>query len=75
MTGFAYDPTEPLPKRWIGKNGLIRLLCQPHEGYIMARSSGAMPFVLSVRDLLGGEYEPVVRKSVRASLSSGGDTK
>lgn len=63
MRGFAVDPTEPLPKRWVDCRtsdcDVIRLLCQPHEGYVMARKKGAAPFVLSVRDLLSGRYQPM----------------
>lgn len=63
MTGFALDPTKPLPKKWMdcttSNCDVIRLLCQPHEGYVMARKKRAAPFVLSVRDLLSGRYQPM----------------
>lgn len=61
MSGYAVDPIEPLPKRWKDKNGPIRLMTRsPVEGYVMARRPGAAPFVLSVPDLLSGEWEPII---------------
>lgn len=72
MTGYVFDPTEPLPKRWKDSRGPIRLVCQPHEGYIMVRRPSAAPFILSVRDLLSGAYDPILPKprvNVRKLLS------
>lgn len=60
MSGYAIDPMQPLPKRWRDKGGPLRLMCEPHDGYVMMRRPGAMPFVESVRGLLSGKYEPVL---------------
>lgn len=61
-TSYVIDPTEPLPKRWKDERGPIRVMCEPVEGYIMARRPGAAPFILSVRELLRGDYEPIIKK-------------
>lgn len=63
MTGYAVDPSSPLPKRWEDDHGTIRVMCEPHEGYVMARRKGAAPFVISVRDLLSGKYRMKDRKN------------
>lgn len=47
-------PGERFPGRWEDDHGQIRIMCEPVEGYVMARRKGAMPFVISVRDLLSG---------------------
>lgn len=61
MSGYVYDPTAPLPQRWKDKTGPIRLMIiSPVEGYVMARRPGASPFVISVRDLLSGWWEPIL---------------
>lgn len=60
--GYVIDPTEPLPKRWKDERGPIRVMCEPIEGYIMARRPGAAPFILSMRELLRGDYEPILKK-------------
>jgi hypothetical protein len=62
MTGYAIDPTSPIHKKWTDENGPIRVLCEPAEGYVMIRRPGAMPGVISVRDLLCGKYTPVLKK-------------
>lgn len=62
MTGYVYSPGSPLPKRWVGVKGEIRLLMTaPVEGYLMARYRGAAPFVISVRDLLDGRFMPAMK--------------
>jgi hypothetical protein len=35
-------------------------MCEPHEGYFMARRPGAAPFVLHVAQLLNAERHPTV---------------
>ena len=74
--GYVIDPTEPLPKRWKDARGTIRVMCEPVEGYVMVRRPGVGPFILSVRELLRGGYEPILKKpsanvrtTVRALLS------
>lgn len=63
MSGYAIDPTQPLPKRWRDNYGPMRLMTvEPVEGYVMARRAAGFPFVLSVRDLLGGKWEPILPK-------------
>jgi hypothetical protein len=73
MSGYAFDPTEPLPKRWKDKNGPIRLMMtSPVEGYVMARRPGGAPFILSVTDLLSGWWEPILptpKTNVRQKLA------
>lgn len=60
---YAVDPTQPLPKRWSDDLGPIRVMTpNPVEGYVMIRRPGAMPSVISVSDLLGGRYEPILPK-------------
>jgi adenylosuccinate synthase len=69
---YAYDPTSPIHKLWQDDKGHVRVICEPAQGYVMARRPGAMPFVISVSDLLSGKrYQPVIRpkaKSVRDAL-------
>ena len=78
MSGYVFDPTSPIHKLWQDEVGPIRVMCEPVQGYVMARRPGAKPFVVSVRELHSGEkYHPVVKtkaKSVRATLQ-GGDGK
>lgn len=69
MSGYAIDPLAPFPKRWGDERGEIRVMCDPHEGYVMARRRGAAPFVISVRDLLSGKYEPIIAR--RATMGGG----
>jgi len=62
--GYAINPMQPLPKRWFDAIGPIRVICEPHAGWIMARRhDNATPFVLSVRELLGGKFTPILPKS------------
>ncbi|WP_156420734.1 hypothetical protein [Aureimonas sp. AU22] len=64
---FAISPGAPIPKRWMSPGGPIRVMCEPVEGYVLARRPQAIPFVLSVSELLGsarhphphGPFEPV----------------
>lgn len=67
MSGYAIDPTQPLPKIWKDAIGEIRVMCNPHEGYVMARRKGSAPFVLSVRELLSGKYDPLPLPARRAA--------
>lgn len=73
MTGYTFDPTQPLPKRWSDAIGPIRLMMtKPVEGYVMCRRPGGAPFVLSVTDLLSGAWKPVIikpRQNVREAIS------
>jgi hypothetical protein len=63
MTGYTIDPTQPLPERWTDAIGPMRLMMsKPVKGYVMCRRPGCTPFVLTVADLLGGSYEPVLPK-------------
>lgn len=62
LAGYAIGPTETLPKRWRDAIGPLRIMCEPCEGYVMARRPGAAPFVLSVRDLLSGDFSPILPK-------------
>lgn len=55
---YAIDPTAPLPKRWRDEHGPIRIMGGPHEGYVLARRPGCMPFVLTVKQLLNTEKHP-----------------
>lgn len=70
MSGYAIDPFAPLPKRWEDEHGEIRVMCEPHEGYVMARRKGCIPFVIRVIDLLSGEYEPII---ARRTTKGGGE--
>ncbi|GAA2885502.1 ribonuclease HI [Aminobacter niigataensis] len=58
MTSYVIDPTAPLPKRWRDERGPIRIMGGPHDGYVLARRPGCMPFVLSVKQLLNAEKHP-----------------
>lgn len=61
---YAVDPTQPLPKRWKDSIGPIRLLMTaPVEGWLLARRPGAAAFAITVRDLLSGNFEPILPKS------------
>lgn len=61
--GYAIKPLQPLPKYWFDAIGPIRVMCEPHAGYIMARRhDNSTPFVLSVRELLGGKFTPILPK-------------
>jgi len=67
-------PGAPIPKRWKSPGGPIRVMCEPVEGYVMARRPQAAPFVLSVRELLGssqhphhfGPFEPIISATRRS---------
>jgi hypothetical protein len=52
---YVMDPTKPFPKRWRDKNGAIRVMSEPIEGYLMCRRPHCMPFVLSVKEILNAE--------------------
>ena len=78
MSGYAINPMQPLPKRWKDAGGPLRVMCEPHDGYVMMRRPGAMPFVVSVRELLGGKYEPILpakQINVRARVAALSDDK
>lgn len=47
-----------MPKRWEDKNGPLRLMAGPIEGYVMMRRPGGAPFVLSVKELLNAKSHP-----------------
>lgn len=42
----------PFPKRWRDHHGKITVMGEPIKGYVMVRRPGAMPFVLSVSQIL-----------------------
>lgn len=65
-------------KRWRDHHGPLRVICEPAEGYVMARRTGGAPFVLSVRELLNetrhhthGPFEAV--RAIRALSDKGGE--
>lgn len=61
MSGYTFDPTQPLPKRWVDLIGPMRLMTtKPVEGYVMCRRPGCAPFILSVAELLGGAWQPIL---------------
>lgn len=55
ITQYVIDPTEPFPKRWRDHIGPIRVMSGPHQGYLMVRRPGAVPFVLHVSQILNAE--------------------
>ena len=58
-TKYVIDPLEPFPKRWFDHIGNITVMCEPVKGYVMVRRPGAAPFVLSVREMLNTDKNPV----------------
>jgi hypothetical protein len=48
------------PKRWRDKIGKITVMGEPIKGYVMVRRPGAMPFVLSVAEILNTDEHPTV---------------
>lgn len=48
---YALDPTAKFPKRWQDYISTLRVICEPHEGWVMVRRPGCKPFVLHVSDL------------------------
>lgn len=55
---YVIDVMSPFPKQWRDHIGPIRVMCEPHEGYVMVRRPGATPFVLSVRNILNSVSHP-----------------
>jgi hypothetical protein len=55
---YAVNPLAPFPKRWSDKIGNIIVMCEPVKGYVMCRRPGAVPFVLSVAQILNAEKHP-----------------
>ena len=56
---YLINALEPFPKRWKDRIGPIRVMCEPVKGYIMVRRPHAVPFVLSVPQILNTEKHPV----------------
>lgn len=56
---YVIGPLHPFPQRWKDKRGPIRVVGGPHEGYVMVRRPGAVPFVLSVAELLNARSHHV----------------
>jgi len=56
---YALDPLAPFPKRWFDHIGNITVMCEPVKGYVMCRRPRAVPFVLSVAQMLNAEKHPV----------------
>jgi hypothetical protein len=49
---YVVSPLAPFPKRWRAGDGRsFRVICEPSEGYVMARFPRAVPFVLSVKEI------------------------
>lgn len=57
-TKYVIDGLSPFPKRWADKIGKITVMCEPTKGYLMCRRPGAVPFVLSVAQILNAEKHP-----------------
>lgn len=48
-----------IAKRWRCADGReIRVMCEPVEGYVLARFKGAMPFAIALGDLLNANRRP-----------------
>ena len=58
MRPYALSPLAPFPKRWRDHLGPIRVMGGPIEGYLLVRRPGAMPFAISVRQMLNAERHP-----------------
>jgi len=56
---YVIGATDKFPKRWRDHHGPIRVMTEPIEGYVMVRRPRAVPFVLSVAQLLNAEGHPV----------------
>lgn len=56
---YIISPLAKFPKRWRDHLGPIRVMCEPVEGYLLARRPGAAPFAISVREMLNAEKHPV----------------
>lgn len=52
---YVIDPDAPLPRRWLDHYGPIRVMCEPVEGYVLAKRPRCRPFVLHVSELLNAE--------------------
>lgn len=46
------------PRRWSDRIGKITVMGEPIKGYVMCRRPGAMPFILSVSQILNAEKHP-----------------
>ena len=56
---YVVSPLAPFPKRWLDKDGQpVTVMGEPIKGYLLARRPGAMPFAISVRDLLNANRRP-----------------
>lgn len=56
---YVLSPAASFPKRWRASDGRsFRVICEPSEGYVMARFPRAVPFVLSVKELLNASRHP-----------------
>ncbi len=68
-TKYAMAIGGKIHKRWMTPGGPIRIMCEPVEGYVMARRPQAIPFTLTVRELMGasrhphphGPFEPILK--------------
>lgn len=56
---YVIDPLAPFPARWKDHTGPIRVMSGPVQGYVMVRRPGAVPFVLSVKQILNAERHPI----------------
>ena len=51
-TAYAISPMEPFPRYWHDHVGNLRVLGGPHDGWLLMRRPGAMPFALRVAHVL-----------------------
>lgn len=55
---YVVNPLAPFPKRWFDHIGNVTVMIEPVKGYVMCRRPGAVPFVLSVAQVLNAEKHP-----------------
>lgn len=75
---YFLDPLAPFPARWKDKNGPLRVMAGPVQGYVMVRHPNAVPFIFRVSDLCNatkdphhGPFEVVGVKTQKVAVTSG----
>jgi hypothetical protein len=53
---YVVNPMARFPRRWRAADGKpLRVLCDPAEGYVMARFKNAAPFTIRVSEILNAD--------------------
>lgn len=56
---YVLNPLAPFPPRWFDHIGNVTVMAGPVNGYVMVRRPTAMPFVLTVAQLLNADRHAV----------------